>query len=137
MYALPPERTVEYCYKQSDHTDKEGVPYSIWIMGFQRTTAGSAALEMFEQQDTYESDTQRYFNARNLTHALDWGQYGELQRGDYASAWQAVENGEMVIANTEAEIARQRREDALEAGAAAGRKRREEEREWPRSVASG
>ena len=68
----------------------------------------AAALEVFEQQDTYESDTQRYFNARNLTHALDWGQYGELQRGDYASAWQAVENGEMVIANTEAEIARQR-----------------------------
>ena len=30
-----------------------------------------AALEMFERQDTYESDTQRYFNARNLTHALD------------------------------------------------------------------
>ena len=62
----------------------------------------AAALEMFERQDTYESDTQRYFNARNLTHALDWGQYGDLQRGDYAKAWQAVENGEMVIANTEA-----------------------------------
>ena len=60
------------------------------------------------RQDTYESDTQRYFNARNLTHALDWGQYGDLQRGDYAKAWQAVENGEMVIANTEAPIALQR-----------------------------
>ena len=68
----------------------------------------AAALEMFERQDTYESDTQRYFNARNLTHALDWGQYGDLQRGDYAKAWQAVENGEMVIANTEAPIAMQR-----------------------------
>ena len=68
----------------------------------------AAALEMFEQQDTYESETQRYFNARNLTHALDWGQYGDLQRGDYAKAWQAVENGEMVIANTQAPIALQR-----------------------------
>ena len=68
----------------------------------------AAALEMFERQDTYDSDTQRYFNARNLTHALDWGQYGDLQRGDYAKAWQAVENGEMVIANTEAPIALQR-----------------------------
>ena len=68
----------------------------------------AAALEMFERQDTYESDTQRYFNARNLTHALDWGQYGDLQRGDYANAWQAVENGEMVIANTKAPIALQR-----------------------------
>ena len=68
----------------------------------------AAAIEMFERQDTYESDTQRYFNARNLTHALDWGQYGDLQRGDYAKAWQAVENGEMVIANTEAPIALQR-----------------------------
>ena len=68
----------------------------------------AAAIEMFERQDTYESDTQRYFNARNLTHALDWGQYGDLQRGEYAKAWQAVENGEMVIANTEAPIALQR-----------------------------
>ena len=66
------------------------------------------ALEMFKRQDEYESDTQRYFNARNLTHALDWGQYGDLQRGDYAKAWRAVENGEMVIANTEAELALQR-----------------------------
>ena len=66
------------------------------------------AIEMFEQQESYESDTQRYFNARNLTHALDWGQYGDLQRGDYAKAWGAVENGEMVIANTEAELALQR-----------------------------
>ncbi len=63
------------------------------------------ALEMFERQDEYESDTQRYFNARNLTHALDWGQYGDLQRGDYAKSWQAVENGRMVIANTEATLA--------------------------------
>ena len=68
----------------------------------------TAALEMFERQDTIESETQRYFNARNLTHALDWGQYGNLQRGDYNKAWQAVENGRMVIANTEETIATQR-----------------------------
>ena len=68
----------------------------------------AAALEMFERQDTIESETQRYFNARNLTHALDWGQYGDLQRGDYAKAWQAVENGRMVIANTGETIAKQR-----------------------------
>ena len=66
------------------------------------------ALEMFERQDEYASDTQRYFNARNLTHALDWGQYGDLQRGDYAESWQAVENGRMVVANTEAPLARHR-----------------------------
>ncbi len=43
-----------------------------------------------------------------LTHVLDWGQYGDLQRGDYAESWQAVENGRMVIANTEAPLARHR-----------------------------
>jgi tetratricopeptide (TPR) repeat protein len=68
----------------------------------------AAALEMFEQPEAYASDTQRYFNARNLTHALDWGQYGDLQRGDYAKAWKGVENGDMVIANTEAELALER-----------------------------
>ena len=68
----------------------------------------AAALEIFEREDDMESDTQRYFNARNLTHALDWGQYGDLQRGDYAKSWQAVENGRMVIANTEENIAKQR-----------------------------
>jgi len=66
------------------------------------------ALVMFKQQESYVSDTQRYFNARNLTHALDWGQYGDLQRGDYTKAWLAVENSEMVMASTEAPIALQR-----------------------------
>ena len=65
----------------------------------------AAAITLFETQDTIESDTQRYFNARNLTHALDWGQYGDLQRGDYAKAWQAVENGRMVMDQTDAELA--------------------------------
>ena len=68
----------------------------------------AAAITLFETQDTIESDTQRYFNARNLTHALDWGQYGDLQRGDYAKAWQAVENGRMVMDQTDAELAQQR-----------------------------
>jgi tetratricopeptide (TPR) repeat protein len=68
----------------------------------------AAALEIFEQQDEIESETQRYFNARNLTHALEWGQYGDLQRGDYTKAWQAIENGQMIMANTEEDIAKQR-----------------------------
>ena len=68
----------------------------------------AAALKLFETQDTIESETQRYFNARNLTHALDWGQYGDLQRGDFAKAWRAVENGRMVMDHTDAELAEQR-----------------------------
>ena len=68
----------------------------------------AAAFALFETQDTIESDTRRYFNARNLTHALDWGQYGDLQRGDYAKVWQAVENGRMVMDQTDAELAEQR-----------------------------
>ena len=81
----------------------------MWDQVSERNDASyAAALEMFERQDTIESETQRYFNARNLTHALDWGQYGDLQRGAYAKARQAVDNGRMVIANTGEEIAKRR-----------------------------
>lgn len=38
-------------------------------------------------------------NAGDMTHALDWGQYGDLQRGDYESALVWIERMEEIVEN--------------------------------------
>jgi len=51
--------------------------------------AYAVAVELWEPGD----------DAGDMTHALDWGQYGDLQRGDYASAAQWIDRMERIAAS--------------------------------------
>ncbi len=50
-------------------------------------SAYAAAVALWEPGD----------NAGDMTHALDWGQYGDLQRGDYESALVWIERMEDIV----------------------------------------
>ncbi|MEM6999427.1 MAG: tetratricopeptide repeat protein [Pseudomonadota bacterium] len=63
-------------------------------------SAYEAAVDLFEPGD----------NAGDMVHALDWGQYGELQRGDHARAEQWIERMKKIAADIKGQA---RVEDAL------------------------
>ena len=49
-----------------------------------------SAFRLWQKRDTL-SDTQRYYNDVYVWHPLDWGQYGDLQLGNYSKAKKAIE----------------------------------------------
>ena len=60
-----------------------------------------SAIRLWQKHDSL-TDTQKFYNDVYVWHALDWGQYGELQLGNYDKAMKAVELLEPVAANSKA-----------------------------------
>ena len=49
-----------------------------------------SAIRLWRKRDGL-TDTEKFYNDVYIGHALDWGQYGQLQRGDYEKAMKSVE----------------------------------------------
>lgn len=63
-----------------------------------------SAIRLWQKRDGL-TDTQKFYNDVYVWHALDWGQYGQLQTGDYESAKQSIENLKPVAAISKAGMA--------------------------------
>ncbi len=49
-----------------------------------------SAWRLWQHRDEL-SETGRFYNDLYVWHALDWGQYGDLQLGNYEKAWKAID----------------------------------------------
>lgn len=49
-----------------------------------------SAIRLWRKRDTL-SETEQFYNDVYVWHALDWGQYGQLQTGDYEKAKKSIE----------------------------------------------
>jgi len=72
------------------------IQHGMWdLVAANNQSAFAAAVDLYEPGDS----------VGDMVHALDWGQYGDLQRGDYTSARQWIERMEK-IAGTASEQSR-------------------------------
>ena len=65
----------------------------------------AAAIRLWQKRDGL-TDTEKFYNDVYIWHALDWGQYGQLQRGDYEKAMKSVELLKPVAAISKASMAK-------------------------------
>ena len=63
----------------------------------------ASAIRLWRERDGL-TDTEKFYNDIYIGHALDWGQYGQLQRGDYEKAMQSVELLKPVAASSNTPI---------------------------------
>ena len=63
-----------------------------------------SAYRLWQKRDGL-TETQQYYNDIYVWHALDWGQYGSLQLGDYEAALKTIEQLKPVAAMSKAAIA--------------------------------
>ena len=63
-----------------------------------------SAIRLWQRRDEL-SETEKFYNDVYIWHALDWGQYGQLQTGDYDSAKKSIDLLKPVAAKSKAMIA--------------------------------
>ena len=70
------------------------IQHGMWeLVSTSNQAAYQAAVDLWEPGDS----------AGDMTHALDWGQYGDLQRGDYERAQLWIERMQPIAANNSAQ----------------------------------